>query len=64
MQFGMVDNVSFARKFLKIMDNSMNTLEIEKGLSSREEFSKWMCVQHNIFKIERLHPEFDEMTIE
>ena len=64
MQFGLIDNVSFSRKFLKIMDKSMNTLEMEKSLNSREEFTKWMCVQHNIFKIERLHPEFDEMSIE
>ena len=64
MQFGMIDNVKFTRKFIRIMDGSMNTLKNDQGMKSREEFAQWMCVQHNIFKIEKVHNEFEEMTVE
>ena len=45
-------------------EGSMNKLDFNKHLVSRSSISNWMCVQHNIIKIDRLTKNFEEMSIE
>ena len=38
---------------------SLSFLDEKEHLSSRDKLANWMCVQHNVIKIEKLHPGFD-----
>ena len=67
MLFGQSDSPSsaqFAKRFLSAMQdkNSLSFLDEKEHLSSRDNLANWMCVHHNVIKIEKLHPGFDGLT--
>ena len=38
--------------------NSLSFLDSDVHLSSREKLMNWMCIQHNVMKVEKINPEF------
>ena len=38
--------------------NSLSFLDSDVHLSSREKLMNWMCIQHNVMKVEKIKPDF------
>ena len=62
MDFVLVDSkqsYNFGSRFLMYMNanNSMNKLSPEDHLKSNASFAEWLCVQHNLFNLEKLAPK-------